>query len=147
MLRWFNLTSQLDFKEAGEEGSERRQTFVHDLVQDMSNAAKVPSDIFAVKRLAPGSIVAGLEVSADSNGTGPSAQAVVADLKLQAADPDSILMHGRITRFTQNIVIVPATVLILARDIRMHVQCPRYPCLHEEFGCTSHLCNVFPILM
>jgi hypothetical protein len=82
----------------------------------MSSATEVPPDRFAVKKLLAGSIVAVIDVTAGFSGAGPTAQAIVADLQLQAANPASTLMHGLVTKFTQNIVILPAAVRIPTRQ-------------------------------
>ena len=119
--------SQLDFEEAGEEGSEQRESFEHEIVQDMSNATEVPPDRFVVKNLSPGSIIVEIDIKPDQSGKGPNSLAVVSELKRQAADPDSTLLHGLITRHTESVMIVP------------QVQIPSRPCLRIAFSC---MCNV-----
>ena len=112
----------------------------------MSSATEVPPDRFAVKKLLAGSIVADIHVTAGFSGAGPTAKAIVADLQLQAADPASTLMHGLVTKFTQNIVILPAAVRIPARHIHLPVHNHLQFCVRNMFGGRSDLCNVFPIL-
>ena len=77
------------------------------MVHDMSNATEVSPDRFVVKNLSPGSIIADVDIKPDHLGKGPNSLAVLSELKRQAVDPDSTLLHGIITRHTQSVVIIP----------------------------------------
>lgn len=112
----------MDFEAAGQEGSEQRKTFVHDLVEDMSNATGLPSDHFAVKKLSKGSIIAHIEIRTDDKGAGPDANTVIIDLQQQYSDPDSPFCHGLLTRHTQSITLVPLDVRFLASQTCFSVQ-------------------------
>jgi len=91
----------LDFSASGAVGSVARGAFERDLCQDLANASGVlaPSH-FSIVDVSPGSVV--VQVMILSTIKGPDPFDVAAELELQAADSESPLRSGVITRFTQS---------------------------------------------
>ena len=90
------LILDMDFQEAGPEGSEQRARFESILVHDLSVAAGVGTDNVAIKSLSPGSIVIEFAIF----GTNGHPDAVAADLQHQAWEDASALRRGELTSRT-----------------------------------------------
>ena len=101
---------QMDFEEAGKEGSEARCEFEMLLLQDISSASGLAVHKFKVKKLEAGSIVATIEVCTDDSDEGLTAQRVVDDLEKQVSDTGSVLLSRNLTRHIQSFVIVAQMV-------------------------------------
>jgi len=88
------ITLDLQYGDAGEEGSAKRATFTQDLISDLASAADVPPAAFAITNISPGSIVVDAQVIP---GAGIEPLAVVADLEQQAKAQNSSLRSGKVT--------------------------------------------------
>lgn len=98
------VTMDLDFSEAGEEGSLQRTAFEKDVMNDLAQASGVPTSTFSIKRLSSGSIIVETYVMPNSAGIDP--RAIVADLVQQAKDPCSSLRSGKVTSKTVGVAAV-----------------------------------------
>jgi chromosome segregation ATPase len=98
------MTLDLDFKDAGEEGSEKRASFQEGIIADLAMAAKTSPTAFSIKSISPGSIVIDVQVLREQSEGAVNPAAVVADLEQQAKDPGSLLRSGghtgRLTKIT-----------------------------------------------
>ena len=75
----------MDLKAAGDEGSLQRSKFEKDLVSDLATASGLAADRFKIRKLAPGSVLVGVNVYPEPCGHGPSAAEVSEGLARQAA--------------------------------------------------------------
>jgi hypothetical protein len=95
----------MDFKAAGDEGSLQRSKFEKDLVSDLATASGVAADRFKIRKLAPGSVLVGVDVYPEPCGHGPSAAEVSEGLARQAHDPSSALRRGKVTSSVSDIAL------------------------------------------
>ena len=95
---------------AGNEGSDQRVMFEHDLLHDLNNATGILPEHFNIMKISQGSIIIDLQICTQGSSSGANAQSVAIDLKRQAADPESPLCHGLVTRHLQSMVVVPRSV-------------------------------------
>ena len=103
----------LDFSEAGAEGSPERAQFEAALTYDLSSAGGIAKDRVLINGVAPGSINATVAILPDAAGQGVVPSAVVALLLLQMQDPASALRKGALTSHCSVIsVLTPAHTII-----------------------------------
>ena len=95
----------MDFKAAGDEGSLQRSKFEKDLVSDLATASGLAADRFKIRKLAPGSVLVGVNVYPEPCGHGPSAAEVSEGLARQADDPSSALRRGKVTSSVSDIAL------------------------------------------
>ena len=106
----------LDFSEAGAEGSPERAQFEAALTNDLSSAGGIAKDRVLINGVAPGSINATVAILPDAAGQGVVPSAVVALLLLQMQDPASALRKGALTGHCSGIsVLTPAQTAISQR--------------------------------
>lgn len=105
----------VDFQSTvGRLGSQLRTVFENDLKQDLARASGwgdrgfsgVSPENFKIKMVAPGSVIADVEIQADRSGIGPDAWSVAANIHSQQSDENSVLLSGVLTKhvisITQN---------------------------------------------
>ena len=95
----------MDFKAAGDEGSLQRSKFEKDLVLDFATASGVAADRFKIRKLAPGSVLVGVDIYPEPCGHGPSAAEVSEGLERQADDPSSALRRSKVTSLVSDIAL------------------------------------------
>jgi hypothetical protein len=95
----------INFKAAGDEGSLQRSKFEKDLVSDLATASGVAADRFKIRKLAPGSVLVGVDIYPEPSGHGPSAAEVSEELEKQADDPSSALRRGKVTSSVSDIAL------------------------------------------
>jgi hypothetical protein len=95
----------MDFKAVGDAGSLQRSKFEKDLVSDLASASGVAPDRFAIRKLAPGSVLVSVDVCPDSSGRGPLPTEVCEGLERQADDPSSALRSGKVTSSVHDIAL------------------------------------------
>jgi predicted nucleic acid-binding Zn-ribbon protein len=109
----------LDFSEAGAEGSPKRAQFEAALTYDLSSAGGIAKDrvlINGILDIAPAGINATVGILPDAAGQGGVPSAVVALLLLQMQDPASALRKGALTSLCSGIsVLTPAQTAISQR--------------------------------
>jgi predicted nucleic acid-binding Zn-ribbon protein len=103
------VTLDIEFDEAGEQGTSQRAEFQDALVADFAAAAGVPDAAFCIKKLSPGSIIVHARVLPGQLGSYDSASSVVSELEKQAADPASSLRAGKITSKVKGVVALTGT--------------------------------------
>lgn len=103
------VTLDIDFGEAGEQGTSQRAEFQDALVADFVAAAGVPHAAFCIKNLSPGSIIVHARVLPGQLGSHDSASSVVSELERQAADPASSLRAGKLTSKVKGVVALTGT--------------------------------------
>jgi hypothetical protein len=91
----------LDFSMAGSEGSDKREEFKRDVVQDLSTASGLPPANFRIKNVSIilGSIILDIQVMPDTLAPGKHVLAAK-DLADQAGDISSKLLSGKLTNHT-----------------------------------------------
>jgi hypothetical protein len=97
------VTLGIEFGMTGEEGSGERESFKREVAADLAAASCVPSATFQLYRVSPGSVILDVDIIP---GSGPDPLFVAADLKLQAADPTSVLRSGKHTRHITGIEVM-----------------------------------------
>ena len=100
------LTLDLDFSEAGEEGSAKRAALTRDVTDDLSRAAGVSAANFRVKKVSAGSVILDIDIAAGASMASPPPDAIASLLRAQAADPSSILRRGKLTCHTREIHVM-----------------------------------------
>ena len=90
-----NLRLDMDFEVAGQEGSIQRQNFIKDLKQDLGDASGTEASDFNILKLSPGSVIVEL--------TAP--QKAAQEIYMQSLVPNSRLRNGKVTRFTDKIIL------------------------------------------
>jgi hypothetical protein len=96
----------LEFSEAGAEGSPKRAQFETALTYDLSSAGGIAKDRVLINAVAPGSINATVAILPDAARQGVVPSAVVALLLLQMQDPASALRKGAITSHCSGISVL-----------------------------------------
>jgi len=104
----FQITLDLEYRIAGEQGSEERAAFKHGLISDLATAAHALPAAFAIKSISPGSIVVDVQVLP---GVGVEPLAVVADLEQQAKVQNSSLRSGKLTNKVKALTTAPSIAL------------------------------------
>ena len=108
----FQITLDLEYRIAGEQGSEEREAFKLGLISDLATAAHASPAAFAIKSISPGSIVVDVQIL---RGLGVEPMAVVADLEQQAKVKNSPLCSGKLTNKVKALTAtVPSTKLEVA---------------------------------
>jgi hypothetical protein len=112
------LTLDLDFAEAGEEGSAKRAAFARDVTDDLSRAAGVSAANLLVQRVSAGSVNSrlDLEITAHASPASPPPHVIAALLCAQAADPSSTLRTGKLTCRTREIQVMSKDPAVRAEE-------------------------------
>ena len=97
----------LDFSEAGAEGSSKRAQFQAALTDDLASAGEIAKDRVRISSVAPGSINATVAILPDATGQSAAPSAVAAKLQMQAGDPTSALFKGVLTCKCLGISVLP----------------------------------------
>ena len=132
----------LNFSAVGGEGSRTRRLFENSLVQDLASAADTPAARFRVLRLSPGSVIVELLVKS-SMPEGHDAVRLVQSLQAHAADSDSQLMKGILTRYTRSIRLstdMQGPAAETARNVGHDVDFPQ----EQEAGASLDLSTMAP---
>ncbi len=90
-----NLRLNMDFQAAGQEDSIQRRIFIKDLKQDLADASGTGASNFNILKVSPGSVLL------DLNAPETAAQ----EIYRQSLNPNSRLRSGKVTRFTDNIIL------------------------------------------
>jgi len=98
-----HLRLGLDVSAAGDAGSATRLAFEEDLCADLAYASSLPFECFRVTNLEAGSILVVCEILPDPSREGPSPLDAAADLERQAVDPESLLLGGHVTCYTEEL--------------------------------------------
>ena len=115
----------MDFKAAGDEGSLQRSKFEKDLVSDLATASGVAADRFKIRKLAPGSVLVGVDIYPEPSGRGPSAAEVSEELENQADDPSSPLRRGKVTSSVSDIALPHQQLLEHEELKRLRATCKK----------------------
>jgi hypothetical protein len=95
------MTLDMDFSQAGEEGTEQREQFMRDVAADLAKALDAPLDSFVIKKLSAGSVKIDMEIVAHP-GLTRTPEDMALDMQKQASDNNSLLRAGKLTRQTKS---------------------------------------------
>jgi hypothetical protein len=109
----FQITLDLEYRIAGDQGSEERAAFKLGLISDLATAAHASPAAFAIKSISPGSIVVDVQVLP---GVGIEPLAVVADLEQQAKVQNSPLCSGKLTNKVKALTATTPSITLEVAD-------------------------------
>ena len=100
------MTLGISFHEVGDVDSSKREAFKRDVADDLAKASDLPAENFKITRLSPGSVIVDIDIMPDPLGIACAPSAIARDLEKQAADPNSPLRLGKLTRQTKGIQVL-----------------------------------------
>jgi hypothetical protein len=100
------MTLGISFYEVGDVDSPKREAFKRDVADDLAKASGLPAKNFKITKLSPGSVIVHIDIMPDPLGIACAPSAIAQDLEKQAADPNSRLRLGKLTRQTKGIQVL-----------------------------------------
>jgi hypothetical protein len=127
------LVLNMDFEEAGTEGSSQRAEFETTLVRDLCAAAGIGIENIMIQSLSPGSIIVEFAIF----GASKHPDAIAWNLHCQVGDVASVLRRGEITSCT--VQVCACDMLSTASNDNRHAQ--ETPVVHKYFENQSQLAD------
>ena len=110
------MTLGISLHEVGDVDSPKREAFKRDVADDLAKASGLPAKNFKITKLSPGSVkgsvivhidvIVHIGIMPDPLGIACAPSAIARDLEKQAADPNSPLRLGKLTRQTKGIQVL-----------------------------------------
>jgi len=118
------LSLDMDFSQAGEEGSEEREQFKNDVTADLASASGAPPASFFIKKMSAGSVKVDMEIVAHPALT-RTPEDMALDMEKQASDSNSLFRPGKLAKHSTSIIhpVISSQPLPKPQVAHSHPEC------------------------